>query len=201
MLAAIPSVILGFWGILVLAPFRRDHVEPLLHDTLGFIPLFGAAADDAAERLHGEPDPRRSWSSRSSRSSPATSSCAVPADLQDGAPALGADPLGGGARRRPARPRPPASSPRPARPRPRPRRGDRRGAGDRRAARRSTPRCSTPATRWPPDRQPVPGRVSTDCTMPRSSTSRAILLVIGLLSNLLAQWIGRRFARGTARAR
>jgi phosphate transport system permease protein len=41
MLAAIPSVILGFWGILVLAPFVQKHVEPWLHDTLGFIPLFG----------------------------------------------------------------------------------------------------------------------------------------------------------------
>ncbi len=41
MLAAIPSVILGFWGLLVLAPFTQKHVEPLLHDVLGFIPLFG----------------------------------------------------------------------------------------------------------------------------------------------------------------
>ena len=41
MLAAIPSVILGFWGILILAPFVQKHVEPWLHDTLGFIPLFG----------------------------------------------------------------------------------------------------------------------------------------------------------------
>jgi phosphate transport system permease protein len=41
MLAAIPSVILGFWGILVLAPFVHTNVEPWLHDTLGFIPLFG----------------------------------------------------------------------------------------------------------------------------------------------------------------
>jgi phosphate transport system permease protein len=41
MLAAIPSVILGFWGILVLAPFVKDHVEPWLHDKLGFIPIFG----------------------------------------------------------------------------------------------------------------------------------------------------------------
>jgi phosphate transport system permease protein len=41
MLAAIPSVILGFWGILVLSPFIRDH-EPFLHDSLGFIPVFGA---------------------------------------------------------------------------------------------------------------------------------------------------------------
>jgi phosphate transport system permease protein len=42
MLAAIPSVILGFWGILVLAPFINGHVEPWLHSHLGFIPLFGA---------------------------------------------------------------------------------------------------------------------------------------------------------------
>lgn len=41
MLAAIPSVILGFWGILVLAPFVRSTIEPALHDTLGFIPIFG----------------------------------------------------------------------------------------------------------------------------------------------------------------
>jgi phosphate transport system permease protein len=41
MLAAIPSVILGFWGILVLAPFVQEHVEPWLHDAFGFIPLFG----------------------------------------------------------------------------------------------------------------------------------------------------------------
>jgi phosphate transport system permease protein len=40
-LAAVPSVVMGLWGILVLGPFLRDHVEPFLHDTLGFIPLFG----------------------------------------------------------------------------------------------------------------------------------------------------------------
>jgi len=40
-LAAIPSVVIGLWGILVLGPILRDHVEPVLHNTLGFIPLFG----------------------------------------------------------------------------------------------------------------------------------------------------------------
>ena len=40
-LAAIPSVVIGLWGILVLGPVLRDHVEPALHSTLGFIPLFG----------------------------------------------------------------------------------------------------------------------------------------------------------------
>jgi phosphate transport system permease protein len=41
-LAAIPSVVIGLWGILVLGPILRDHVEPALHGALGFIPLFGA---------------------------------------------------------------------------------------------------------------------------------------------------------------
>ncbi|MBV9818534.1 MAG: phosphate ABC transporter permease subunit PstC [Solirubrobacterales bacterium] len=43
MLAAIPSVILGLWGIIVLAPFMQRHVEPALHGVLGFIPIFGPA--------------------------------------------------------------------------------------------------------------------------------------------------------------
>jgi phosphate transport system permease protein len=43
MLAAIPSVILGFWGILVLSPFVHTHLEPFLHGTLGFLPIFGPA--------------------------------------------------------------------------------------------------------------------------------------------------------------
>ncbi len=42
MLAAIPSVILGFWGIIVLAPFVQAHVEPAVRSVLGFIPIFGA---------------------------------------------------------------------------------------------------------------------------------------------------------------
>jgi phosphate transport system permease protein len=40
-LAAIPSVVIGLWGILVLGPALSRHVEPWLHDALGFIPLFG----------------------------------------------------------------------------------------------------------------------------------------------------------------
>jgi phosphate transport system permease protein len=48
MLAAIPSVILGLWGIVVLAPAMRD-TEPWLHRTLGgFIPFFGAPQTSGA---------------------------------------------------------------------------------------------------------------------------------------------------------
>ncbi len=41
MLAAIPSVIVGFWGVAVLAPFVAKHFEPFLHSVFGFIPIFG----------------------------------------------------------------------------------------------------------------------------------------------------------------
>ncbi len=41
MLAAVPSVIVGFWGLIVVAPFLSKHVEPFLYDHFGFIPLFG----------------------------------------------------------------------------------------------------------------------------------------------------------------
>jgi phosphate transport system permease protein len=40
LLAAIPSVVLGLWGILVMGPFVSEHVEPFLSDNVGFIPLF-----------------------------------------------------------------------------------------------------------------------------------------------------------------
>ncbi len=40
MLAAIPSVILGLWGIFVMVPWLRTHVFPWLKSTLGFLPLF-----------------------------------------------------------------------------------------------------------------------------------------------------------------
>jgi len=42
LLAAIPSVILGFWGLLVLAPFVQSKIEPFLRGTFGFIPIFGS---------------------------------------------------------------------------------------------------------------------------------------------------------------
>jgi phosphate transport system permease protein len=40
LLAAIPSVILGLWGIIVLGPFLSNHLEPALHSAFGWIPLF-----------------------------------------------------------------------------------------------------------------------------------------------------------------
>lgn len=40
LLAAIPSVVYGLWGIFVLAPVIREYIGPVLQDSLGFIPLF-----------------------------------------------------------------------------------------------------------------------------------------------------------------
>jgi phosphate transport system permease protein len=47
LLAAIPSVVLGLWGILVLGPFVGQHLEPWLHDHLGFIPFFSGSPENS----------------------------------------------------------------------------------------------------------------------------------------------------------
>lgn len=39
-LAGIPSVIFGIWGVMVIVPFVRDYLAPTLDSWLGFIPLF-----------------------------------------------------------------------------------------------------------------------------------------------------------------
>jgi phosphate transport system permease protein len=40
LLAAVPSVILGLWGIFVMVPWLRDHLFPWLQSAFGFLPLF-----------------------------------------------------------------------------------------------------------------------------------------------------------------
>ncbi len=40
LLAAIPSIIYGMWGLFIFAPYMADHVQPFLQNYLGFIPLF-----------------------------------------------------------------------------------------------------------------------------------------------------------------
>jgi len=42
LLAAIPSIVYGMWGLLVFAPLFGKYVQPLLGGTLGKIPLVGA---------------------------------------------------------------------------------------------------------------------------------------------------------------
>ena len=42
LLAAVPSVILGLWGIFVMVPWLRTHLFPVLQHTLGPVPVIGA---------------------------------------------------------------------------------------------------------------------------------------------------------------
>ncbi|MFQ5802714.1 MAG: phosphate ABC transporter permease subunit PstC [Candidatus Methylomirabilales bacterium] len=44
LLAAIPSVVYGLWGIFILAPWMQRIVQPFLKSTLGFLPVFQGPA-------------------------------------------------------------------------------------------------------------------------------------------------------------
>ena len=41
LLAGVPSIIYGMWGLFVFAPLFADHVQPLLKSTLGQLPFIG----------------------------------------------------------------------------------------------------------------------------------------------------------------
>lgn len=43
LLAGIPSVVYGLWGLMVLVPLMREKIEPGLGNAFGFIPLFSGA--------------------------------------------------------------------------------------------------------------------------------------------------------------
>src|SRR5258708_23385145 len=45
LLAAVPSVVVGLWGIFLLAPFDAQHLQPFLGRTLGWIPIFAHGQD------------------------------------------------------------------------------------------------------------------------------------------------------------
>ena len=47
LLAAIPSVVLGLWGILVFGPWVAEHLEPFLQDHFGFLPIFSGSPSQA----------------------------------------------------------------------------------------------------------------------------------------------------------
>ena len=42
LLAGIPSIIYGIWGLFVFAPIFADHVQPFLTSTIGNVPIIGA---------------------------------------------------------------------------------------------------------------------------------------------------------------
>jgi len=90
MLAAIPSVVLGLWGILVLGPFVAQHLGPFLADHFGWIPIF---AGDPTQNGSGQ---LTAILVLTIMIVPITSSIcrelflSVPDDLEEGAIALGA---------------------------------------------------------------------------------------------------------------
>ena len=47
LLAAIPSVVLGLWGILVFGPWVAQHLEPWLQSWFGFLPIFSGSPSQA----------------------------------------------------------------------------------------------------------------------------------------------------------
>lgn len=199
MLAAIPSVILGFWGILVLAPFVQKHVEPWLHDTLGFIPLFGppqttgASVFTASLILTIMIIPIVASISRDLF-------LAVPREMQDGASALGATrwevvrgvvlpTTGSGVV---------AAS----------LLGLGRALGEAIAVTQVIGAGSAIKASLFETGDTLAGRIANQFPGAITEMHKAslyylgvILLVIGLLSNVLAQWIGRRFdyTRGIAK--
>jgi phosphate transport system permease protein len=42
LLAAVPSIVYGMWGLMIFAPIFAEYVQPLLAGTLGKVPLLGA---------------------------------------------------------------------------------------------------------------------------------------------------------------
>ncbi|QEY24596.1 phosphate ABC transporter permease subunit PstC [Neisseria animalis] len=47
LLAGIPSIIYGMWGLFVFAPFFAEHIQPYLIEYLGAVPLVGTLFDGA----------------------------------------------------------------------------------------------------------------------------------------------------------
>jgi phosphate transport system permease protein len=90
MLAAVPSVVIGLWGIYVLAPFDAQHVQPFLGRFLGWIPIFAGGGDKTESTVFS------AIVVLTIMTIPITSSICrelflgVPSDLEEGSVALGA---------------------------------------------------------------------------------------------------------------
>ncbi|MBA3841606.1 MAG: phosphate ABC transporter permease subunit PstC [Actinobacteria bacterium] len=90
MLAAVPSVVVGLWGIYVLAPFDAQHLQPLLGHLLGWIPIFAHGGDKVESTVFS------AMLVLTIMIIPITSSICrelfigVPAELEEGAVGLGA---------------------------------------------------------------------------------------------------------------
>ena len=48
MLAAVPSIVYGFWGFIVLGPFLGQHVMPYFSAVFGWLPIFAGSFNNAS---------------------------------------------------------------------------------------------------------------------------------------------------------
>ena len=131
MLAAVPSVVIGLWGIYVLAPFNAQHVQPFISSILGWLPIFANGQDKVESTVFS------AMIVLTIMIIPITSSICrelfigVPEELEEGVDRPRRDALGDGQdRRRPVGARRRRSGGH-ARARTRARRGDRSHPGDR----------------------------------------------------------------------
>jgi hypothetical protein len=60
MLAAIPSIISGMWGLFVFAPLFAEYVQPALKESIGPLPVSGVIFQAARNRVT-EPCGCASW--------------------------------------------------------------------------------------------------------------------------------------------
>jgi len=199
MLAAIPSVILGFWGIIILGPFVHEQMEPFLHGTFGFLPIFGAPETTGASVFTAS-------LILTIMVVPIIASItrdlfqAVPRDLQDGAAALGAtrwEVVRGVILPSTASGVVAASL-----------LGLGRALGEAIAVSQVIGAGSTINTSLFKTGDTLASRIANQFPGALNELHKAslfycgvILLVIGLFSNLIAQWIGRRFGYAGTPAR
>ncbi len=62
LLAGIPSIIYGMWGLFVFGPFMAAHISPFINDYLGAVPVIGCCS--RGRRWHRHADRRHSsWRS------------------------------------------------------------------------------------------------------------------------------------------
>src|SRR5690554_8157956 len=62
LLAAIPSIIYGFWGLFILSPWLSNNVQPWLTDNLGDWPIIGILFQGRSEERRVGKECRSRWS-------------------------------------------------------------------------------------------------------------------------------------------
>ena len=192
LLAAIPSVVIGLWGVFILAPFLRGTVEAWIVSVFGWIPFFGGPAYGIGLFSAGcDPDDHDPADDRDhlARGHRGGARIAARGDVRARCDALGDDPACGHAvrpvghhRRRDPGPRPGA------------RRDDGRDDGHRQPGRDPELACSTRPRRSPRRSRRRSARRRSASRRRASSPSGSILLVMTIIMNVIARLLVWRVA-------